>query len=152
MPGGAQRATGDDGAVRCGGVACRGALCNPVSAPRASRTGARRASMSPVGGRPSLADRPFRPPARPPAEISENARSELAELHCASPSHTAASDCASLSRKQLSFKTKERDGRSPLPLAGRPVSPVATRTRHSRQFSLEPRLLRSYAASSLCEV
>ncbi|KAF9814230.1 hypothetical protein SFRURICE_019505 [Spodoptera frugiperda] len=56
---------------------------------------------------------------------------------------------SSRSREQLSIKTKERDGRSPLPLAGRPVSPVSTRRTHSRQFVFEPRLLRSSAVSSV---
>lgn len=47
----------------------------------------------------------------------------------------------SRSREQLSIKTKERDGRSPLPLAGRPVCAA-------RQFSFELWPSRLSAASS----
>lgn len=102
----------------------RAALCNPVSAPPlgAPRAASRRASMSSVGGRrPSLAER-------------------------AAPRRSHAPPCLlrSRSHEQLSIKTKERDGRSPLPLAGRPVSRPAP---HARQFSFEQCLSRLSAAS-----
>lgn len=57
------------------------------------------------------------------------------------PARTRRAAALSLAREQLSIKTNERDGRSPLPLAGRPV-------RAARQFCSKPRPLQSFAASA----
>lgn len=84
----------------------------------------------------------------PPAENSERARARAEPEPCRarrSRSLRSRARAASLSREQLSIKTKKRDERSPLPLAGRPVSRGAP---NARQFSFEPCLLRSSEVNS----
>ncbi|CAG9782951.1 unnamed protein product [Diatraea saccharalis] len=99
--------------------------------------------MSPVGGHP-----PARP--RSSTALPTDQSRQCAILSIPHPArYRSTTSTPTPSREQLSIKTKKRDARSPLSLAapaGRCRRPRLAP--HARQFSSEPRLLRSFAVSS----